>query len=1020
MSYGGGFGRRNVATLRRCVMKSGAALAVALVATCLASSQAHAGVSQQAFISKNNKLYFIISSNATAGSKGSQVTSVIMTSGTAIPVAETSNNPPDPSVTALATFLTGGLLNVPPLSNIKRTALITGLAQNRIDNAGNPLNGVFDPNANGGDGLLTLPGGARTVSYNGGGTEPVVPITDASGGGISAVPAGNTVTLTRRIGTTTFTNVPTIVFPYPSGAVTLSSGATCAGGTNPGTFCDRANGLADVCTGGGTCTNYGGGVPGQNATLDDELGQRVGNPASQVDGTDGFFLHNGTDIIVFMVADGAPAYGVAACGFAVTGTCSNMNVPCSSNADCGGGTCTDGLAARIVLNTTGAVSNNQFNPTPTRTATATRTPTATPTITNTSTATFTATPTFTPTSTATPTATATATPTDTPTATPTKTPFCGNGIVEFPEQCDDGNTMNGDCCSATCLFEPPTSPCMDDGNQCTDDQCNGAGMCLHPPKPNGTMCEDGDVCTVGEQCVGGVCSGGGPKDCDDHDVCTADSCVEGVGCVSEVDLEHPECATFYQLQRYAIIGTATTGLRSLRMGRQSRVMENDLSIAELKPTIRAGACGIDLKSSIGTMVTGAVALEGTVRFSGGEPAAEILFQFVNNNLNPAAVVTGETVPLVGPPATCGNTTTGCLTNDDCAHGVECGTRQNINDPTNPNVIKTGMAVEFIRCTKSIDAVEPTDETIAALVQTKALGEIHLDSGGSVKIDLDHGQNVVDIDALRAGPDSTITLNGFDDTVVVLRIAGTFRLGTRTQVLAPNIKPESILWAVSGAGRYVRISSKIKEFPGTILAAKRPKISIGVFSVIHGSLIGKRIRLGRQTTVLHFPFTALLQGPTLETPNLAVRSANLRYSPSGDHDTGSLRIRAIADDSAMPGSFENALLHGAISIEVQDAGQFHTDPIVLTSCAARGQRVFRCKGENMRATIKSLRDDPNIFNINLIRRRLPATQTGFAQPVSPVTVLLHQSAVPPQDAAERMGLINVCRKRGTFSISCRMP
>ena len=29
-------------------------------------------------------------------------------------------------------------------------------------------------------------------------------------------------------------------------------------------------------------------------------------------------------------------------------------------------------------------------------------------------------------------------------------PVCGNGIVELPEDCDDGNTAGGDACSATC------------------------------------------------------------------------------------------------------------------------------------------------------------------------------------------------------------------------------------------------------------------------------------------------------------------------------------------------------------------------------------------------------------------------------------------------------------------------------------------------------------------------------------------------------------------------------------------
>lgn len=39
------------------------------------------------------------------------------------------------------------------------------------------------------------------------------------------------------------------------------------------------------------------------------------------------------------------------------------------------------------------------------------------------------------------------------------TPMCGNGVMEMGEQCDDGNTMSGDGCSATCTTEmlPPTA-----------------------------------------------------------------------------------------------------------------------------------------------------------------------------------------------------------------------------------------------------------------------------------------------------------------------------------------------------------------------------------------------------------------------------------------------------------------------------------------------------------------------------------------------------------------------------------
>src|SRR5260221_286085 len=125
-----------------------------------------------------------------------------------------------------------------------------------------------------------------------------------------------------------------------------------------------------------------------------------------------------------------------------------------------------GCAAGSVLDATARLQSLPAQPLPTNTPTVTATPTRTATATPTNT--FTPTHTFTPTNTATPTATGT------PTATPTHTPVCGNGIVEFPEQCDDGNTAAGDCCSPTCTFESSGSPCADDGNSCTNDQCNGA------------------------------------------------------------------------------------------------------------------------------------------------------------------------------------------------------------------------------------------------------------------------------------------------------------------------------------------------------------------------------------------------------------------------------------------------------------------------------------------------------------------------------------------------------------------
>lgn len=57
---------------------------------------------------------------------------------------------------------------------------------------------------------------------------------------------------------------------------------------------------------------------------------------------------------------------------------------------------------------------------------------------------------------------------------------CGNGILEAPEECDDGNTTNGDGCSAQCKIEIPvcgnglleTGEECDDGNTANGDGCS--------------------------------------------------------------------------------------------------------------------------------------------------------------------------------------------------------------------------------------------------------------------------------------------------------------------------------------------------------------------------------------------------------------------------------------------------------------------------------------------------------------------------------------------------------------------
>jgi len=122
-------------------------------------------------------------------------------------------------------------------------------------------------------------------------------------------------------------------------------------------------------------------------------------------------------------------------------------------------------------------------------------------------------------------------------------PGCGDGIVDPGEDCDDGNILDGDCCSALCQFEPVDSDCSD-GVYCNGDEtCDGAGTC---EAGTSVDCEDLVGCTVDscneatDSCDNtpddGLCDNGvfcdGAEVCDAVDDCssTGDPCADGTVC----------------------------------------------------------------------------------------------------------------------------------------------------------------------------------------------------------------------------------------------------------------------------------------------------------------------------------------------------------------------------------------------------------------------------------------------------------------------------------------------------------
>jgi hypothetical protein len=245
-----------------------------------------------------------------------------------------------------------------------RTTVIDGLTSNSITCAGN-----FVASAAGGEGQLTLPGGATVSANTGFSSETVVPVTTAD----AAVPAAFDVGAISRMVNGCSLNGTTMAFPSTAGVHTPS----------------------DVML---------GEQANQTATYDDTEGSTIGNraPGNNVPPTqstpDGFLLEGDCSMgstceaIVFIATqDGQVGTGISVAGFSLTGAALTAGTECA--------------ASSVLFNT----------PTQTPTQTPTPTPSVTPT------ATITATPTHTPTATE----SATPTPTDTPSGICALTPVAG-------------------------------------------------------------------------------------------------------------------------------------------------------------------------------------------------------------------------------------------------------------------------------------------------------------------------------------------------------------------------------------------------------------------------------------------------------------------------------------------------------------------------------------------------------------------------------------------------------------------
>jgi cysteine-rich repeat protein len=88
-------------------------------------------------------------------------------------------------------------------------------------------------------------------------------------------------------------------------------------------------------------------------------------------------------------------------------------------------------------------------------------------------------------------------------------PTCGDREIRPPEECDDGNAVDGDGCDANCTRTRCGNEVVTTGEQCDDGNTRGGDCCdaACRVEPGGTACDDGEPCTRSDACAGGVCVG---------------------------------------------------------------------------------------------------------------------------------------------------------------------------------------------------------------------------------------------------------------------------------------------------------------------------------------------------------------------------------------------------------------------------------------------------------------------------------------------------------------------------------
>jgi hypothetical protein len=167
----------------------------------------------------------------------------------------------------------------------------------------------------------------------------------------------------------------------------------------------------------------------------------------------------------------------------------------------------------------------------------------------------------------------------------------------------------------------------DPTDSCDSASCDPAsGTCGHVRRAEGSLCNDGNACTVLDQCISDTCTGRGAPTCLDEDPCTTDACVPSIGCDYQPRtgfpsltclLERDTIATgcpsgvarpiripLEQARNQILAAGATERERKIRrgLGRARKALKKAIRVLEKRRGRLESGCAAALEQALGDML----------------------------------------------------------------------------------------------------------------------------------------------------------------------------------------------------------------------------------------------------------------------------------------------------------------------------------------------------------------------------------------------------------------------------------